>query len=372
MARKKRRPGVAEIELRQVTKSYGDVIATRDLTLAVPEGQFTTIIGPSGSGKTTLLNLIAGLIQPTQGRIVIAGRDVTSLPPSRRNIGLVFQSYALFPHLSVYENVAFPLRVRKVGKQEIDRCVDEALELVRLGEYGQRKPSQLSGGQQQRVAIARALVFRPDILLLDEPLAALDRKLREEVRLEIREIQRTVGITTLLVTHDQEEALSLSDQVVVIDNGCIQQIASPEAAYHQPATKFVASFLGEANILEGKVERDAAGSRVTLWNGFSLPCPKNAGQEGATVCAMVRPERVRLTALPGELGHTATVKGRVFLGQHWRYRLEVGPAQHLIAVDGNIDRQFELDDTIGVEWRDEDVWFIPEGRVSGPAEENSK
>ena len=351
---------MASIELRGVTKSYGDVIAAQNVSMTVGDGEFTTILGPSGSGKTTLLNLIAGLVQPSAGQIIVAGRDVTNLRPAGRKIGLVFQSYALFPHLSVYENIAFPLRIRKVSKEEMGRRIAEVLALVRLSELGSRKPSQLSGGQQQRVAIARALVFRPDILLLDEPLAALDRKLREEVRAEIRQIQRAVGITTILVTHDQEEALSLSDQIVVIDGGRIQQVASPETAYHRPATKFVASFLGDANIFEGTMQRHERGWRIAASNGFSLACSEHVAPEGAVVCAMVRPERVRLTRPQNEVKARATVRERVFLGQHWRYRLEAPSGTPIIAIDQGEQGLFDLGDAVGLAWAQDDVWFIPD------------
>ena len=217
-----------------------------------------TVLGPSGSGKTTLLTLIAGLAGPSAGRIDIGGRDVTLLPAARRNVGLVFQSYALFPHMSVAANVAFPLSVRGLAAAEIERRVEDALRLVQLSGFERRKPSQLSGGQQQRVALARAFVFEPEILLLDEPLGALDRKLREQLQVELRQLQRSLGITTILVTHDQEEALSLSDRIVVLDQGRVQQIATPEDAYLRPANRFVADFLGTANLFEGVLQQDGA------------------------------------------------------------------------------------------------------------------
>ncbi len=242
------------VEFAEVSKHYGDVHAVDGVSLRVETGEFATILGPSGSGKTTMLSLIAGIAAPTSGAILIGGRDVTNLKAADRNVGLVFQSYALFPHMSVADNVAFPLKVRRVAKSEIASRVKEALALVRLEEYGARKPSQLSGGQQQRVALARAIVFKPDILLLDEPLAALDRKLREDVRAEIHGLQRRLGITTLMVTHDQDEALSLSDRIVVLDQGRVQQIDTPFTAYHQPRNRFVAGFLGLANFIEGELK----------------------------------------------------------------------------------------------------------------------
>jgi putative spermidine/putrescine transport system ATP-binding protein len=353
---------VASIELKAVSKTYGDVVAVKDVTLAVRDGEFTTILGPSGSGKTTLLNLIAGLVQPTSGQFLVGGQDITNLPPSARKVGLVFQNYALFPHLSVYENIAFPLRVRHFAKHEIDKRVEEALALVRLDNLGARKPAQLSGGQQQRVAIARALVFQPDILLLDEPLAALDRKLREEVRREIRHIQRTVGITTVLVTHDQEEALSLSDKIVVLDRGCIQQIATPEAAYYRPATRFVANFLGDANLFEGTMERQGCEWRL-VGHRISIPCPAGTAPEGAGLCAVLRPERVQLTNPVNGCANHAVIEERLFLGQHWQYRLKGSFGGQILAVNGQNRRVFEPGETVGLEWNQEDIWFIADDDI---------
>src|SRR5882724_3331528 len=240
---------VSDIRLEGVSKRYGPVAAADNVDLAVTQGEFVTILGPSGSGKTTLLSLIAGLNRPTSGRIFIGGRDVTDQPAQARNIGLVFQSYALFPHMTALENVLFPLGVRKIGGAAARSQALEALKLVRLDGLQDRRPSQLSGGQQQRVALARAIVFKPDILLLDEPLGALDRKLREELQVELKQLQRTLGVTTLLVTHDQEEALSLSDRIMVLNHGRTQQIAAPAEAYLKPANRFVAEFLGIANFI---------------------------------------------------------------------------------------------------------------------------
>src|SRR6266404_7643677 len=237
---------MSDIRLEGVTKRYGAFAAADNVDLAVSQGEFVTILGPSGSGKTTLLSLIAGLNRPTAGRIFIGGRDVTDATAQERNIGLVFQSYALFPHMTALENVLFPLGVRGIGGAEARERAIDALKLVQLQGLGDRRPSQLSGGQQQRVALARAVVFKPDILLLDEPLGALDRKLREEVRGEIHQLQRRLGITTIMVTHDQDEALSLSDRIVVLQGGRVQQIDTPINAYHRPNSRFVADFLGLA------------------------------------------------------------------------------------------------------------------------------
>src|SRR5262245_18588419 len=277
---------MSDIRLEGVTKRYGSVAAADNVDLGVAQGEFVTILGPSGSGKTTLLSLIAGLNKPTGGRIFIGGRDVTDEPAQARNLGLVFQSYALFPHMSVLEKVLFPLGLRKITGEAARRLALDALKLVQLDGLQARRPSQLSGGQQQRVALARAVVFKPDILLLDEPLGALDRKLREELQVELKQLQRTLGVTTILVTHDQEEALSLSDRIMVLDKGMTQQVAPPSEAYLKPANRFVAEFLGIANfvVLDG-------------------------GRTG-----VVRPERIRL-AEAGATGKPARVIEAIYLGQ---------------------------------------------------------
>jgi len=259
---------LSSIHLQGVSRHYGAFAAVDDVSLDVEHGEFVTILGPSGSGKTTVLTMIAGLNTPTAGSIHIGGRDVTALPASQRNIGLVFQSYALFPHMTVFDNVAFPLSVRRIGRAETKRRVEEALARVRLESFARRKPSQLSGGQQQRVALARAIVFQPDILLLDEPLGALDRKLREEVQVELRRLQRSLGITTILVTHDQEEALSLSDRIVVLDRGKVQQSRHPRTPNMRRATAR-RGFPRHRECLRGARRRD--GGSIVLEGGG--PCP---------------------------------------------------------------------------------------------------
>lgn len=252
------------VELRGVTRIYGAVRAVDALDLVVHEGELLSLLGPSGCGKTTTLNLVAGFVPPSAGHIAIDGEDVTGRPPHLRGLGVVFQSYALFPHMTVFENVAFGLRERRVARAEVDRRVAAALDLVRLGGQGARRPGQLSGGMQQRVALARALVYEPRVLLLDEPLAALDKKLREEMRSELREIQRSVGITTVFVTHDQAEALSLSDRIAVMHAGRIEQLGPPREIYERPSTRFVADFIGASSFLAG---RATAVDRVDLGAG---------------------------------------------------------------------------------------------------------
>ena len=282
---------MARLELQTLTKRYGDFHAARDVTLDVAEGEFVVLLGPSGCGKTTTLRMIAGFIEPTRGTIRIGGADVTQLPPWKRNTGLVFQNYALFPHLTVSQNVAFGLEMRGVAKAEIGGKVAEALRLVRLGHLADRLPSQLSGGQQQRVALARALVFHPDVLLLDEPLSNLDAKLRNEVRVEIRDLQQRLGITTVMVTHDQEEALTMADRLVVMSEGMVRQVGSQRDLYERPASRFVADFVGRSSFLHGRM----SGEIFVSDGGLNIRSDKRLS--GEAVMAL-RPERVAVSAEP--------------------------------------------------------------------------
>jgi spermidine/putrescine transport system ATP-binding protein len=291
-----------DVRLDRVTKRFGDVIAVDDLTLGIPRGQFFSLLGPSGCGKTTTLRMIGGFEEPSAGVIHLGGQDVTNLPAYRRDVNTVFQSYALFPHLGVYDNVAFGLRRKRTAKDEVDRRVKEALRLVDLPGFERRKPSQLSGGQQQRVALARALVNRPQVLLLDEPLGALDLKLRKQMQLELKRIQHEVGITFLYVTHDQEEAMTMSDEIAVMRHGRIEQIGEPKDVYERPATEFVAGFLGASNLLDGSV-RDSDGGRTTvvLSSGDAIEIPADRMTEpGPRVRVGVRPEKIKLEADRGE------------------------------------------------------------------------
>ncbi len=322
---------MSDIRLEGVSKRYGTVAAADNVDLNVTQGEFVTILGPSGSGKTTLLSLIAGLNKPTSGRIFIGGRDVTDAPAQQRNIGLVFQSYALFPHMNVLENVMFPLGVRKITGEAARTQSLEALKLVRLEGLQDRRPSQLSGGQQQRVALARAVVFKPDILLLDEPLGALDRKLREELQVELKQLQRTLGVTTLLVTHDQEEALSLSDRIMVLNHGRTQQVAAPTEAYLKPANRFVAEFLGIANFI---------------------------GIDGGRT-GLVRPERVKLAPAGVNGGTPAKVVEAIYLGQMVRYHLELdGGAAPMVAAMPFVGRAYEAGEKVSVSWDATDLWPV--------------
>lgn len=351
---------MSSIQLLAVSKHYGPVTAVDEVTLEMAQGEFVTILGPSGSGKTTLLTMIAGLTHPTSGEIWIGGRNVTWLTAAKRNLGLVFQSYALFPHMTVFDNVAFPLSVRNSGAAETRRRVEEALARVRLEGFERRKPAQLSGGQQQRVALARAIVFEPDILLLDEPLGALDRKLREEVQVELRQLQRSLGITTLLVTHDQEEALSLSDRVVVLDRGQVQQIAAPQQAYLQPNNRFVADFLGTANFFEGRIQPAGQGCDIILDSGERISCGASAsGREpGSRVAAIVRPERL-IVGPPEDGGLPAQVHEVIYLGQSVRYHLATRTGG-MIGITVDRGERFDTGAPVGLKWDPDDVWIIPQ------------
>jgi putative spermidine/putrescine transport system ATP-binding protein len=314
------------VELRGCTREYGAVRAVDGLDLAVLEGEFLSLLGPSGCGKTTTLNLIAGFVPPTAGRILIDGEDVTARPAHLRDLGVVFQSYALFPHLSIRENVAFGLRERRVPSAEVERRVGEALELVRLDRAGRQRPSELSGGMQQRVALARALVYRPRVLLLDEPLAALDRKLREGMRDELRAIQRTVGITTIFVTHDQAEALGLSDRIAVLNAGRIEQLGPPREIYAHPRTRFVAAFIGASSVLRARAvapDRVAVAGAPVGVAGVRLPA-------GSDVQLAIRPERVRLAVAPGDNVVDARVDGLVYQGAQTEMTARLADGQRLL------------------------------------------
>ncbi|NQW54218.1 MAG: ABC transporter ATP-binding protein [Rhodospirillales bacterium] len=306
--------GSADLLIEGVAKRFGDVVALDHVSLQVAQGELLTILGPSGSGKTTLLKVVAGFETPDGGTVKVGGIEITALPPARRDIGMVFQNYALFPHLSVAANVAFPLEMRNVGRSEIDTRVAQALAMVELKGYEARLPRQLSGGQQQRVALARAIVFNPRLLLLDEPFGALDRKLRETMQLEVRRLQRRLGLTTVFITHDQEEALVLSDRIAVMNKGTIQQVATTTEIYERPANDFVADFVGESNIFHGTM---SAPGTVTFDGGRTLQV-RSEKPAGAKVGVLMRPERF---APSGANVFTGEVVESVYLGTSFKLRL---------------------------------------------------
>jgi spermidine/putrescine transport system ATP-binding protein len=324
----------AAVQLRAVTKRFGDQLAVDGVTLAIAPGEFFSLLGPSGCGKTTSLRILAGFEAPDEGSVLLNGVEITARPAHRREIGMVFQNYALFPHLSVLENVAFPLRLRRIEPEEIRRRVSHALEMVRLPGLAGRMPAQLSGGQQQRVALARALVFRPSVVLLDEPLGALDLKLRKAMQLELKTLQREIGLTFVYVTHDQEEALTMSDRIAVMDRGSVLQVADPRTIYERPASRFVADFIGVSNFLSGRV-REAGVEAVIELDGGGVVRAERPAQvaAGQAVTLAVRPERMRLEraaaeAVPGPEPGWNTLAGLVrelvYTGSDTQYFVELG------------------------------------------------
>jgi putative spermidine/putrescine transport system ATP-binding protein len=335
--------------LDRLSKVYGDTIALDGLSLSVERGEFLSLLGPSGCGKTTTLQMIAGFVEPSVGAITLDGSDLLAVKPSRRGIGIVFQSYALFPHMTAAENVAFGLEAQGVKRDERDKRVAEALALVGLAAFAERYPRKLSGGQQQRVALARALVISPRLLLLDEPLSNLDAKLREEMQIELRQIQRRIGTTTILVTHDQAEALALSDRIVVMNKGRAEQIARPDEAYENPASHFVAGFLGKTNVLPALV-REAGNGFLVMVGGADWPV-ESAAILGPAVIS-VRPERISFTAVSGLAG---IVRNRVFHGAQWLLQLD-SAAGSVTVIRQNDGAPVPLEgESVVMTWRSEDM-----------------
>ncbi|WP_294643351.1 ABC transporter ATP-binding protein [uncultured Aureimonas sp.] len=315
------------IHFQDVSKSFGQTRVVENLDLAVEKGEFLSLLGPSGSGKTTILMMLAGFENASSGTILMDGERIEDLPPHKRGIGVVFQNYALFPHMTIAENVAFPLQMRGLSKAEIGEKVRRGLERVRLGHLGDRRPDQLSGGQQQRVALTRALVFEPKVVLMDEPLGALDKQLREEMQLEIRELHRRLGLTVVFVTHDQGEALTMSNRIAIFDKGKISQVGTATEVYDHPENAFVAQFIGETNLLGATVEAsDTGGTRLALEGGTSLEAaPGPTFRPGTAVMVSVRPERLHLSAeaRPGAI--ETRVDDVVYQGDHLRLHLSRGP-----------------------------------------------
>jgi spermidine/putrescine ABC transporter ATP-binding subunit len=350
---------MSQVIVQDVTKTYGTVRAVDSLSLTVSEGEFVSLLGPSGCGKTTLLRLIAGLIQPESGTIQIGGNPVTDIPPYDRNLAMVFQNYSLFPHMTVEQNVGFGLKMRGVPKEEARERIGRALELVRLPGFEARYPRQMSGGQQQRVALARSIVYEPDVLLLDEPFGALDRKLRAEMQIELKTLQRQLGITTIFVTHDQEEALTISHRIAVMLEGHIEQLDTPQGIYERPASPFVSDFIGITNLISGEVvARD--GSPVLLTNrGLAIPLiPSDVAPGPVTIS--VRPERIDLLE-PGAAkgtGVTGRIREKVYLGAATHYYIEFESGDQLIAIhQGRQNGGLGLDygDPVALSWAPEDV-----------------
>jgi putative spermidine/putrescine transport system ATP-binding protein len=352
----------AEVRIEGLVKTYGHVRAAAGVSLAIGPGQFVTLLGPSGSGKTTTLMIVAGFVEPDAGEVFIAGKRVTETPAHRRGLGMVFQHYALFPHMTIFQNIAYPLRMRRVPRNQIRDRVQAALDLVQLPDIGPRHPRQLSGGQQQRVAVARALVFEPQVLLMDEPLGALDRKLREQMQVELRSLQQKLGITTLYVTHDQEEAMALSDQVVVMCDGRIEQKGTPADLYERPQSQFVADFIGASNRIDGELQGQGGKRVFVTREGLQMPVsgPRMPEQRGPFQL-MIRPERIRWaddgsfdTKLDGK------VVAVTYLGERMRYlvQLQGGPMVTVTHANLKSEQRLASGAAVRVGWNREDVTIL--------------
>lgn len=351
------------LELRSISRFFDDVRAVDDISLRIRAGEFVTLLGASGSGKTTTLMIIAGFQNPNSGNVLIDGEDVTGVPPYRRNLGLVYQHYALFPNMTVAKNVAFPLEMRRRPKEEIGKRVAAVLDLVNLGGYEDRMPQQLSGGQQQRVALARALVFEPPVLLMDEPLGALDKKLREQMQEEIMRIHHKLGTTTVYVTHDQEEALTMSDRIVVLSEGRIAQSGKPEEIYERPATRFVADFMGATNFISGTVKEEGPPAVVCTEHGAILNIDGAGLARGDAVTVAVRPERVRIAtgqnSLPWSWG--GRIEQTVYVGGIRRYHVLLDGGDRLIVSQPNLgDSPISHGAKVRVTWRPDDGLVLRE------------
>ena len=352
----------AFVEFERVQKSYdGETLVVKDLNLTLPKGEFLTMLGPSGSGKTTCLMMLAGFETATHGDIRLDGVSINNIPPHKRGIGMVFQNYALFPHMTIAENLSFPLEVRGMGKSEREAKVTRALDMVEMGSFGGRRPSQLSGGQQQRVALARALVFEPELVLMDEPLGALDKQLREKMQFEITHLAHQLGITTVYVTHDQTEALTMSDRVAVFDDGRIQQLAPPDQLYEEPANSFVAQFIGENNTLEGVIKEISDGRALVELDGGEVidAMPINVSEVGQRTRVSIRPERVEYNKERLQEGvHTlkAEVLEFIYMGDIFRTRLKVAGNDEFIIKTRNAPDQVRLQpgQQIEIGWLPED------------------
>jgi putative spermidine/putrescine transport system ATP-binding protein len=348
------------LELRNLRKRYGDVLAVNGVSLDIREGEFLTLLGPSGSGKTTILLMIAGFEFPTGGDVILQGKAINFLPPEKRGVGLVFQNYALFPHMTIFDNIAFPLRMRKFKKQYIAKKVDEVLELVELRGYEKRYPKQMSGGQQQRIALARALVFDPPLLLLDEPLGALDKKLREHMQIELKHIHTRLNRTMIYVTHDQQEALVMSDRIAVMNKGEAEQVGTPDELYDKPVNKFVAGFIGESNFIEGIVvdkmdnrltlQLDGGSSHSLIWEG--------SASRSEPISFFIRPEKMFIVAVTSpECCLTGMIEEVIYIGETRQYRVKISPgkAVNIREMNVRVGKGHQEGERIGISWHKESL-----------------
>jgi spermidine/putrescine transport system ATP-binding protein len=362
----------SDVELQEVSKVFDGETAVDRVNLTIPQGEFFSILGPSGCGKTTTLRLIAGFEVPSGGMVLIQGRDVSRVPAYRRSVNTVFQSYALFNHMSVWDNIAFGLRIKGLARGQMQQRVDDALRLVKMEGFARRRPAQLSGGQKQRVALARALVNRPAVMLLDEPLGALDLKLRKEMQVELSNLHQQLGITFVMVTHDQEEALSLSDRIAVMREGCIEQVGSPSDIYEYPKTPFVADFIGDTNLLQGKIDyRDSRIVRVRTASGLTVMVQRSQSpQEEDTQQAVVsiRPEKIHLTqTAPPDVSncYSGFVRHKMYMGTHVHCVVQLDSGEHLTVMQSNrAEHQLAADTAIYVHWHPKDCLAL-QGSLKG-------
>ena len=348
------------VKFDKVDKSYdGKVLVVKDLNLDIEEGEFVTMLGPSGSGKTTCLMMLAGFETPTNGEIYLDKNPISNIPPHKRGIGMVFQNYALFPHMTVFENLAFPLRVRKISKEDIEKKVDKALSMVSLSEFGNRMPGQLSGGQQQRVAVARALVFDPSVVLMDEPLGALDKNLRESMQYEIKHIHESIGVTVVYVTHDQSEALTMSNRIAVFNDGKVQQLSDPSELYEKPVNSFVAEFIGENNTFNGEVsDIDKDTCKVKLGNAEILANPVSVKSKGEKTTVSLRPERALINPTNKmDNMFTGKIEEVIYHGDHTRVRLDLlGSSEFILKVPNSTSNlELKVKEDINIGWNSIDA-----------------
>jgi putative spermidine/putrescine transport system ATP-binding protein len=346
------------LRLDGLVKRYGDFVAVERMDLDVEKGEFVSLLGPSGCGKTTTLQMIAGFVTPTEGRVLIGDRDITRAKPNKRNLGIVFQSYALFHHMTVFDNVAFGLEMRDIEKAERAERVRETLSLVHLGDFAHRFPRELSGGQQQRVALARALVIRPEVLLLDEPLSALDAKIREDMQIELRAIQRSVGTTTILVTHDQSEAMAMSDRIAVMNEGRLAQVDQPYNAYEHPGDSFVTEFLGKSNVFRGSVRDISDGLTAFDVAGMNFLADNDRFETGAPVNVSIRPEKV-MFATDGNGLVEGTIKARIFLGNQWVFQIDTSIGEFVVVSQNTGRQEAEEGEKVGLSWSPKEVRVLP-------------
>lgn len=335
------------LKFESLHKKFGEFVAVHDMSLSIERGEFISLLGPSGCGKTTTLQMVAGLLSPTSGKVILDGKDITETPPNKRGLGIVFQSYALFPHMSARDNVAFGLEMRGVGKAERLERARNALDQVKLGQFAERFPKDMSGGQRQRVALARALVIEPPVLLLDEPLSNLDAKLRENMRIELRLLQQDLGVTTILVTHDQEEALSMSDRIVVMQQGDVSQVAAPLDLYERPKNTFVSGFVGKTNILQGKVTDR---NNVSV-NGNMLSVGTGSRDLGADVQLCIRPEKFNMSG--DNSGFEVRVKAAIFMGASWLYSVESDMGELFVTQPNTGRAGFSRGDVAYLKWQED-------------------